>query len=59
MVDNMFESTDVTNFGLFGGVVRGRVTISNNLLFAVWHLSPSVVALLKGTEVINNFVAFL
>ena len=56
MLHNMFESTNVTDFGLFVGVTKGRV---NNLLCAVWHLSPSVVALLKGTKVINNFMAFL
>ena len=45
----MSGSTDITNFGPFGGVVKVAVIISNNLLSAVQYLLPSVVAMIKGT----------
>ena len=47
-LDYLFGSTDITNFVLFIGVVKVTVKISNNLLFVVWHLPPSVVATFKG-----------
>ena len=48
-VDDLFGSSDITKYGLFGGVVKVAVTISSNLLFAVWCPPPLVVAMLKGT----------
>ena len=48
-VDGLFGLTDITNFGLFGGAVKLTVTISSNVLFLVFYLPSSVVAILKGT----------
>ena len=52
-VDDLFGSTDITNFGLFVGAIKVTVTISNNLFFAVWRLPPLLVAMRKDTDVIN------
>ena len=57
-VDNLSGSTDITISGLFGGVVKGIVTISNILLFAVWCLPPSDSAMFKGAANSEYSMAF-
>ena len=47
--DGLVVSIDMTNFGPLDGTDKVVLIMSSNLLLAIVHLRPSVVATLNGT----------